>query len=60
LLDGRELHITTGIGIAVYPDDGEDDGTLMRHADIVMYTAKQRGRNNYQHYIPEMNLKSLE
>jgi hypothetical protein len=42
------------------PDDGEDDHTLMRHADIAMYTAEQRGRNNYQHYTPDMNLKPLE
>jgi diguanylate cyclase (GGDEF)-like protein/PAS domain S-box-containing protein len=49
-LDGRELHITTSLGIAIYPDDGEDGDTLVKHVDIAMYRAKERGRDNYQRY----------
>jgi diguanylate cyclase (GGDEF)-like protein/PAS domain S-box-containing protein len=52
VLDVHELHITTSIGIAIYPDDGEDTDTLLKHSDIAMYQAKQKGRNNYQRYTP--------
>jgi len=49
---GHELHVTTSIGTALYPDDGEDGDTLMKNADIAMYRAKDRGRDNYQCYTP--------
>ena len=50
VLDGHELHIATSIGIAIYPSDGEDADTLVKHADIAMYHAKNHGRGNYQCY----------
>ena len=52
ILDVHEIQITTSIGIAIYPDDGEDADTLLKHSDIAMYQAKQKGRNNYQRYTP--------
>ncbi|AXA91797.1 EAL domain-containing protein [Massilia sp. YMA4] len=55
-LDGHMLHITPSIGICVYPDDGQDVETLMRHADAAMYHAKAAGRNNYQFFTQKMNL----
>jgi diguanylate cyclase (GGDEF)-like protein len=53
--DGHEIHVTTSIGIAIYPYDGEEADTLMRHAEIAMHRAKDKGRNNYQRYTPAPN-----
>jgi diguanylate cyclase (GGDEF)-like protein len=47
---GNELHITTSIGISVYPDNGQDAETLLKNADTAMYSAKEKGRNNYQFF----------
>jgi len=54
-LDGHVLHVTPSIGICVYPDDGGDVDSLMRHADAAMYHAKGNGRNNYQFFTQTMN-----
>ena len=50
LIDTHQLVVTTSIGIAVYPDDGTDEGILLKNADIAMYQAKQAGRDRYQLY----------
>ncbi len=54
-LEDQILHITASIGISLYPDDGEDAETLMKHADAAMYCAKDKGRNNFQFFTPAMN-----
>ncbi|EKN63020.1 EAL domain-containing protein [Schinkia azotoformans] len=51
-ISGYEVHITCSIGIAIYPTDGEDADTLIKHADIAMYRVKELGRNNYSIYSP--------
>ncbi len=51
----RELHITTSIGISVFPDDGRDAESLIRNSDAAMYHAKGTGRANYQFFTEQMN-----
>lgn len=50
VLEEQGLRITTSLGIAIYPDDGEDADTLIKNADAAMYRAKEKGRDNYQRY----------
>jgi diguanylate cyclase (GGDEF)-like protein len=50
-----EQYITTSVGIAMAPNDGNDAETLIKHADIAMYKAKERGRNTYALFTPEFN-----
>ncbi|WP_028791886.1 EAL domain-containing protein [Thauera linaloolentis] len=58
--DGRELVVTTSIGISIYPDDSMESATLIKNADVAMYRAKEQGRNSFQLYQPAMNARSLE
>jgi len=53
-------HISGSIGIAMFPADGEEIDTLLKHADIAMYHAKQEGRNGYQFFSGEMNARIVE
>ena len=57
---GQDLHIDGSIGISIYPEDGEDAETLIKSADTAMYHAKENGRNNFQFFKAEMNLKAVE
>ena len=54
-LNGAEYFVTTSIGIASFPNDGSDAETLVKHADVAMYRAKDRGRNTYQFFTPALN-----
>lgn len=56
----HELRVTTSIGISVYPQDGCDEQTLTKHADIAMYHAKENGKNALQFYSQDLNRNSLE
>ncbi len=60
IVDDRELHITSSVGIAVYPADGNDAEALLTHAGIAMYRAKENGRNNFQFYRSAMNERALD
>jgi len=59
-IEGHDLHINGSIGISVYPEDGEDAETLIKNADTAMYHAKESGRNNFQFFKADMNLKAVE
>ncbi len=58
IIDKQELNISTSIGFAIYPKDGEDETTLMRHADVAMYRSKHDGKNTYCFYSPDMTVKA--
>ena len=59
-IKGKELHVSASIGIAIFPDDGEDGDTLLKNSDTAMYHAKDAGRNNYQFFTPRMNQLAAE
>jgi EAL domain-containing protein (putative c-di-GMP-specific phosphodiesterase class I) len=59
-LAGHDFRVTASIGISIYPYDGADEQTLMKHADIAMYQAKAEGKNNFQFYSDALNSNSLE
>ena len=59
-IDQHDLHVTTSIGVSVYPDDGADAETLIKNADTAMYQAKENGRQSYQFFKPAMNVRAVE
>ncbi|MFP6850239.1 MAG: EAL domain-containing protein [Pseudomonas sp.] len=56
----QHLHITASIGISTYPNDAENAQDLIKNADTAMYQAKEEGRNNYQFFRSEMNVRAVE
>jgi diguanylate cyclase (GGDEF)-like protein len=56
-VDGQDVHLTASIGISVFPEDGR---ALLKNADIAMYCAKDKGRNNYQFYSTQFDKHSVE
>jgi diguanylate cyclase (GGDEF)-like protein len=59
-LDRQELYTTASIGISLYPLDGPNTETLIKHADIAMYQAKKHGRNTFHFYSEAINLRAEE
>ena len=57
---GHECRTTASIGIAVFPDNGEDGHILTKNADIAMYAAKEEGKNDFRFYSPEIRSQSIE
>lgn len=54
-LNQNEYYITTSIGISIFPADGDDVHTLLKHADVAMYQAKQQGKNKFYFYNKELD-----
>jgi diguanylate cyclase (GGDEF)-like protein/PAS domain S-box-containing protein len=59
-IDGSEFHVTTSIGVSVYPYDGQDAMTLIKNADTAMYQAKENGRSCLKFFQPAMNVRAVE
>jgi diguanylate cyclase (GGDEF)-like protein/PAS domain S-box-containing protein len=59
-IGGHDLHVTTSIGVSVFPDDGADAETLIKNSDTAMYQAKEHGRQSYQFFKPAMNVRAVE
>lgn len=59
-VDNLDLFVTASLGISVFPMDGTDSQTLLKHADTAMYRAKDLGRNSFQFYSSDMSTKALE
>src|SRR5713226_4798797 len=60
VIEGHDLHIEGSIGISIYPEDGEDAEALIKNADTAMYHAKGNGRNNFQFFRADMNVRAVE
>jgi len=60
VIGGDEFYTSFSIGIALYPDDGENAETLLKNADAAMYRVKEEGRNNYQFYTQDMTTRAFE
>lgn len=59
-IDGHRLVTSASIGISCFPGDGNDRAELIKNAELAMYQAKKRGRNNYQYFSAEMNRSANE
>lgn len=59
-LDKHSLHITSSIGIAVFPEDGNNAEDLLKNADVALYWVKEKGRNDYHHYNRKLNSQAHE
>jgi diguanylate cyclase (GGDEF)-like protein len=55
-IGGSQLQVSASIGVSSFPGDGDDAQTLLKHADMAMYGAKQRGKNTYQMYMRQMSM----
>lgn len=58
-LYGREFHISTSIGVSLWPEDAKQPETLIKNADLAMYHAKEEGKGNFKYYSQERNAEAL-
>jgi diguanylate cyclase (GGDEF)-like protein len=60
VLLGEKFRVSASVGISVFPNDGEDEQTLMKNADIAMYAAKDAGKNAFRYFSADMSRASQE
>jgi EAL domain-containing protein (putative c-di-GMP-specific phosphodiesterase class I) len=60
VIQGHSLSIGCSLGVSIFPEDGADSETLIKHADAAMYSAKDGGRNNFQFFTADMNAQAVE
>ncbi|WP_415858075.1 EAL domain-containing protein [Brevibacillus parabrevis] len=60
ILQDHSFNVSCSIGIALYPEDGDNADDLLKRADTALYTVKSRGKNGYDFFDPTMEAKSLE
>lgn len=60
IIEGREVVVSCSLGIALFPEDAEDDVSLVRNADTAMYHAKAQGKNRFQFFAEKMNAEAME
>ena len=59
-VDGQPAYVTGSLGIALFPDDGDDAEVLVKNANTAMYRAKKEGGNNYQYYVPALHERAAD
>ena len=59
-VQGRQLFVSASVGVAFYPDDGNDSNGLIKAADAAMYRAKEMGRNRVEYFVPELQVRLLK
>jgi len=60
IVETNPIYVSASIGVVIYPKDGEDMATLLKHADIAMYEAKRKGRDQYHFFTQSLNQKVQE
>ncbi len=60
LIEDMEFSVTASIGIAIFPEDGDDPHILLKNADTAMYRGKRKGRNTFEEFTPEMSDKIVK
>lgn len=59
-IDGHDLFVSASIGITMYPNDSQDENSILKNADTAMYHAKAQGKNNYKFFTEDINKSTIE